>query len=335
MLKNKLFSGIVVSAIVVSTLFSAQNGAKIKGKKLSIEQIDQRFNQRFLNLKQTVDIDMDELDKEYLAYNENHNVINDDTTDTPAILFPTNGNSEIFQNDEDEVYLDKEENIIYKRIDLFNNQPKLSIIIDDVCRASEVDLIKQIPYKITPSFFPPTQRLPDTPLLAMEFEFYMVHLPLQAQSKFVRPQPNTLNIGDSQSKIYKTITEIKQDFPDANYINNHTGSAYTAHYDSMFKLFKALYNSDLNFVDSRTIGNSKAKEISEVFKTEFLERQVFLDNKQDKDYIIGQLLKAVKIAKIQGYAIAIGHPKTLTLEVLRDSSDLLDGVELVYVKDLK
>ena len=58
-------------------------------------------------------------------------------------------------------------------------------------------------------------------------------------------------------------------------------------------------------------------------------------DKQDKEYIIQQLLKVIKIAKLRGYAIAIGHPRVKTLEVLKNSKELFKGVELVYVKDLK
>jgi len=54
----------------------------------------------------------------------------------------------------------------------------------------------------------------------------------------------------------------------------------------------------------------------------------------DKPLIREQLRQAVTKAKKNGYAIAIGHPHKNTLEVLRDSKDLLEGVDLVYLKDL-
>jgi len=339
-MKNfKFIRGIILSTIVASSILLAENSNGIKqvatkNKKLSDKQIEQRFAKRFLNLKANVRIDIDKLDDKYLVYNEKYNVINNDLQDAPVNLFPDSGNGEIFQNENDDIYIDDEENIIYKQVEL-SHQPRLSIIIDDVSNAEEVEKIKEIPFKVTPSFFPPSNRSPNTPDLANEFDFYMVHLPLQAKSKFVRPFPNTLNIGDTQLKVSNAIIKIKEYFPNVSYINNHTGSAYTSNYVSMFKLYRALHNNNINFVDSRTIGSSKAKEIAEVFDTKFLERQVFLDNKQDKKYIKKQLLKAIKIAKIRGYAIAIGHPKIKTLEVLKNSSDLLDGIDLVYVKDLK
>lgn len=95
-----------------------------------------------------------------------------------------------------------------------------------------------------------------------------------------------------------------------------------------------MQEENLTFVDSRTIGNSKAPEIFKKYNIQLLSRDVFLDNSLNKSEIREQLRKAVGVAKKHGYAIAIGHPHKSTLEVLRDSRDLLEGIELVYVKDL-
>jgi polysaccharide deacetylase 2 family uncharacterized protein YibQ len=45
---------------------------------------------------------------------------------------------------------------------------------------------------------------------------------------------------------------------------------------------------------------------------------VFIDNNNDKEYILGQLSVAEKLAHKNGYAIAIGHPKSQTYEALKD-----------------
>jgi len=238
---------------------------------------------------------------------------------------------EIYEDDE---YIEIEDEQNSDTIEYYT-KPKLSIIIDDVSNYHEVKMIKKIPYKVTPSFFPPTDRFPDTPELALLFKFYMVHLPLQAKSSFVRVMQGTLNIHDSQLTIERRIVNIKEYFPEVKFINNHTGSAFTSDYNAMFKLYYAVDHNGLIFVDSRTIGSTKAKEVAEAFNIAFLERNVFLDNKLEREYIRTQLKKAVKIAKRRGYAIAIAHPKTETLSTLRNSSDLLNGVELVYINELK
>ena len=66
----------------------------------------------------------------------------------------------------------------------------------------------------------------------------------------------------------------------------------------------------------------------------YIFRDVFLDNTQNLKDIENELKKAVQIAKKRGFAIAIGHPKKQTLKVLKNSGDILKGVEVVYLKDI-
>ena len=212
--------------------------------------------------------------------------------------------------------------------------PKLVIIIDDVSFKGHVRRIKEIPFKITPSFFPPTKRHPNTVLYAKEFPHYMVHVPMQA-IHFPKPEPKTLNIDDSYQTILNRIKEVKKDFPKAKFINNHTGSTFTANKEAMLKLFKALKAENIGFVDSKTTPHSKSLIAESKYHIPLYTRNIFLDNEENATYIRNQLKKAVKIAKRKGYAIAIGHPHKITLETLKNSTDLLKDVEVVYIDELK
>lgn len=211
--------------------------------------------------------------------------------------------------------------------------PKLAIIIDDVSFPWQTRMMKEIPYKVTPAFFPPTSGHPETVRLSHEFEFAMIHLPMESKN-YAHPEPDTLTTVDSQEVIANRIARIKKWFPHIKYYNNHTGGSFTAHYAAMDKLIGVMQDENLIFVDSRTVGNSKAPEIFKKYNIQLLSRDVFLDNSLNKSEIREQLRKAVVVAKKHGYAIAIGHPHKSTLEVLRDSRDLLEGIDLVYVKDL-
>jgi len=211
--------------------------------------------------------------------------------------------------------------------------PRLAIIIDDVSFPWQTRSIKEIPYKVTPSFFPPTKGHPETVRMSHEFPFAMIHLPLESKN-YSTPEVDTLNITDSSAVIEKRIKRIKEWFPHILYYNNHTGGSFTADYHAMDRLIKVLKDNGLIFVDSRTVGNSKAPEITKKYGMFLYSRDVFLDNSLDKNLIRIQLKEAVMKAKKFGYAIAIGHPHKNTLEVLRDSKELLNGVEMVYLKDL-
>lgn len=215
----------------------------------------------------------------------------------------------------------------------YKGLPKLAIIIDDVSFEAQVKKIKKIPYKVTSSFLPPTKKHPNTPKLARKFAQYMVHLPLEAY-RHSHPEEKTLKKGESYKNIEAWIREIKKDFPKAKYYNNHTGSKFTADTRSMDKLFRALKNHNLLFLDSRTTVNTKAKAIAIKYNMPLFSRDVFLDNSYKEQDIKKQLLEAVRIAKLQGFAIAICHPHSATLKVLRNAKPLLKGVKLVHVNEL-
>ncbi|GAX87381.1 conserved hypothetical protein [Lebetimonas natsushimae] len=213
------------------------------------------------------------------------------------------------------------------------NKPKLVIILDDVSFRYQVKAIKTLPFKATPSFFPPTKIHPNTPIYAKEFKDYMVHVPMQA-IHFPHPEPDTMNIDWSYNQIKTRIDGIKKWFPNAKFINNHTGSTFTANLQSMKYLFKVLKEDNLGFVDSRTTPYSKARIVEKIYNIPYFERNIFLDNKQNVTYIQNQLKKAVKLAQKRGYAIAIGHPHPATIEALKNSKNILKNIDVISINQL-
>ncbi|EIM3967646.1 divergent polysaccharide deacetylase family protein [Campylobacter jejuni] len=214
-----------------------------------------------------------------------------------------------------------------------SKKPKLAIIIDDMANASQVRGLKALNLKLNPSFFPPDKNHSETPKLALKFDFYMVHLPLAAIN-YNKPELDTLNPNDSKERIFKKIKQINKDFKDLRYINNHTGSLFTSNEEAMRKLYEVLKNQNIFFVDSKTIGNSKANKIAKELSMPYIQRDVFLDNEDDVNYVKKQLQSAVKLAQKKGFVIAIGHPRKNTFKALEQSKDLLKGVDLVYLSEI-
>ncbi|EAI2893597.1 divergent polysaccharide deacetylase family protein [Campylobacter upsaliensis] len=215
---------------------------------------------------------------------------------------------------------------------IIGQKPKLAIIIDDMANKEQVKELKALHLKLNPSFFPSHTLHPNTPKLAKEFEFYMVHLPLKALS--FQNKMSVLSPEDSEEEIEKTIAKIKGEFKKLKFINNHTGSLFTSDEEAMRRLYKVLDKYHLSFVDSKTIHNSKAPKIAKEMQKIYIKRDVFLDNEDDVDYVKNQLLSAVNLAKKRGYAIAIGHPKKNTFKALKESKELLKSVDLVYLSEL-
>ncbi|EGK8164800.1 divergent polysaccharide deacetylase family protein [Campylobacter coli] len=229
--------------------------------------------------------------------------------------------------------LSKEENLIKDTNLSKTKQARLVIIIDDMANISQVKALQALNLKVNPSFFPSDKNHIDTPKLALKFDFYMVHLPLAAIN-YAKPELDTLNPNDTQERIFKKIKQIKKDFKDLKFVNNHTGSLFTSNEEAMKKLYKAFEKEGLIFVDSKTIASSKAPKVAKALGQIYIQRDVFLDNQDDVAYIKKQLMDAVKLAKKKGFAIAIGHPRKNTFKALEQSKDLLDSVELVYLSEI-
>jgi len=214
-----------------------------------------------------------------------------------------------------------------------DTRPKLAIIIDDVSFKIQVDKIQDIGYPITMAFLPPTSRHKNSAKIANNIPFYMIHFPLEAQT-FKFAEDKTLKINDSYQTMLQRVQELHILYPKATYTNNHTGSKFTSNTKAMNNLMKALKKYDFTFVDSRTTAKSVAKKTAFDHNVPFLTRNIFLDNKQDKSYIQGQLMKAINIAKKEGSAIAICHPRNITLKTLKESKHLLKDVQMVLINQL-
>jgi hypothetical protein len=270
----------------------------------------------------------------YGSYNRDDRFINQDINDTNITIdYNTTKHTEI----DDYHYAinrDNNQNLHTQNRDDENesltsdfDRPKLAIIVDDISIQSEIDSFDSLPFKVNLSIFPPTNRYPNTPELASNLDFYIVHLPLEALNY---KQSNALTIDTHIDEIDNIIQNIKNDFPNIKYINNHTGSKFTSNEEAMKRLLTVLDKYDIKFIDSKTTPDSKAKLIDDTILT----RDVFLDNSSDIESIKNQLRLAIKIAKKYGQAVAICHPHKTTLEALKSSLDILDDIEIVYIDEI-
>ena len=213
-------------------------------------------------------------------------------------------------------------------------KPKLVIIIDDVVSKSQKDKILNIGYPITMAFLPPNGVQKESAIIAQNLPFHMIHFPMQASKNFKNIEIDTLNISDSYEKIEARVKKLRDLYPNTTYTNNHTGSVFTENYEAMDKLFRALKKYNFIFVDSKTTPNSVAKELSIKYQMPYIVRDTFLDNDRSFTAIQNQLKDAIRVAKKQGFAIAIGHPYEVTFQVLKESKHLLNDVEPIFLNKL-
>ncbi len=214
------------------------------------------------------------------------------------------------------------------------SKAKLAIIIDDVAFGWQVRALQKLGLRLNLSFFPPSLRHPNTPRYAKRFRHYMIHLPMEATG-FVNEEEKTLRVNSSKRYIEKVIADIRKKFPRAKFINNHTGSCFTANYKAMKRLIKVLDKYGFYFIDSRTTPKTQVPRLMRELGRAYLARDIFLDNELNVAYIKRQIKKAVRRAKRKGFAIAIGHPHRATIQALRESKKVLKEVELIYVDELR
>lgn len=212
------------------------------------------------------------------------------------------------------------------------------IIIDDIGNKEDFDKVKNLLSKdilVTPSIFPKSKAYNKTPKYARGMDNYIIHLPLEA-TNYNDKIDISLKTDESEKSIDRNIREIREKFPRAKFINNHTGSKFTANTQAMTYLMKALKKYNFSFIDSRTTKFTKAEDLGKSYGINVFRRNIFLDNKADTRYIVSNIKKAIALAKRDGYVVVIGHPKADTikaLEIVKQSGDFRD-INLVRVDDL-
>jgi len=225
-------------------------------------------------------------------------------------------------------------NVEEKTTKEISNRPKLAIIIDDMTTQKQINSVLNLGYDVNMAFLPPTTGHKNSAKITQSLNnIYMIHLPLQASS-FRYEEENTLHIDDSIAVIEKRIAHLRKLYPNTRYLNNHTGSKFTSNKVAMDKLFKVLKKYNYTFIDSRTTAKSVASQSAKKYGVKMFSRNIFLDNKKDSKYIQNQLKKAIRSAKKNGIAIAIGHPYSITFKTLKESKHLLKDLDLVYINKL-
>lgn len=217
---------------------------------------------------------------------------------------------------------------------------KVAIIIDDLGYSSSMDLkLAEIEHNLTLAVLPfldGTTGVIDRFKDVNNFEL-ILHLPLEPISKDAYEE-NMMMVDMEREEIIKLLERAINDMVGVEVIglNNHKGSEFTMNRAGMEILLTELKERQLFFVDSYTIGGSLGYEMSLQMGIPTARRDVFLDNADDKDSIRERLHELEEISKSRGYAIAIGHHKDTTLQVLQEEMPEMErrGIEFVFVSEL-
>lgn len=216
---------------------------------------------------------------------------------------------------------------------------RLALVIDDVGpdHAAALRTIR-LPAVVTLAFLPYAQDV--TRLSHQAFlsgHDVLIHMPMEPDNlAHNNPGPQALMVTLSSADIYARVQQSIAAIPDAIGLNNHMGSRFTQSAEALSPVIQALAEHKLFFLDSRTTPNSAGKMLAVQYGVGFVDRQVFLDNDIKANLILKQLKEARRLACKRGWAVAIGHPHTVTLNVLEQwiSAAVQQGVKLVSLHTL-
>lgn len=219
------------------------------------------------------------------------------------------------------------------------SKPKVLLIMDDLHDPLQLKRLLALDLNITPSLFPPTKYFHKTPQMAQnlvkENRVFMLHLPLEALN-FEQKELSPIKVGTSLQTLRDTLTNIKRNFPELVYINNHTGSKFTQSRADMENLLAIFDELDFKFIDSVTTSKPISEAISREQNRLIMQRDIFLDNAVSTTETKSQLKHLISTAQKNGYAIAICHPHPSTFKALRDmQGEILSSVDLISPFELE
>lgn len=212
----------------------------------------------------------------------------------------------------------------------FLKRPHIAVVIDDMgISARRTADIASLQVPLTASFLTYSRNLEaQIETSRRAGQEIMIHVPMEAQSN-ADVAPDVLTTAMTTEEIKNNLEIMLAKFKDVKGINNHMGSKLTEDKERMLAVMEVLKKYGLFFLDSKTSAKSRVEEAAAESGIAYAHRHVFIDNENEKNYILKQLHKAEKIALRNGYAIAIGHPKSQTYIALKEWLPRLEEKNIV------
>jgi hypothetical protein len=194
----------------------------------------------------------------------------------------------------------------------------IAIVIDDLGNSREEGRrVVALPGPVACSILPHTI---DGPEIADHAQAarkeVLLHLPMES----VGEKPlgtGGITLEMTEGEIRATVADDIASIPHLVGMNNHEGSLITQHPGDMAWILQTLHGAGPYFyIDSYTSADSVAYQIAREQSVPTARRNIFLDDVNTEAAVREQWERLLKLAKHRGFALAIGHPRSMTLKVL-------------------
>lgn len=216
-------------------------------------------------------------------------------------------------------------------------RPVITLIIDDLgySKRNGIRAIN-LPGPVTLAILPHTPHSTRLAKLAYaKGKTVMLHTPMTNVLQ-KSPGPGTLSPQMSKADFMREFRKSLDSMPHIEGVNNHMGSELTQNSTRMQWIMEEVFKRRLFFVDSRTTAKSVAAKEASNAGIPTLSRDIFLDHIRTEEAVNEAFDTMIRKAKHYGNMIAIGHPYTVTLNVLEKRLPELkkQGIDLVSVSSL-
>lgn len=217
--------------------------------------------------------------------------------------------------------------------------PRLALIIDDGGYNTEkfkgmLGMGKAMTFAILPN----TPHAREVALMAhRDGSEVMLHLPMEPkEGELYSLERDTVRTGMSPKGIQKILHDDLKEIPYVRGVNNHMGSKATEDPKLMQALMEALKKEKLYFIDSHTSPYSVGPEMARRAGVASAQNDKFIDREKDIHAIREAIRLAMRKAKKEGKAVAIGHPHPLTAQAIKEMIPEIEreGIRLVFASEV-
>lgn len=212
---------------------------------------------------------------------------------------------------------------------LIDGRPAITVVVDDMgWMHPHTERVVAMPGPLTLAWFPFSLHLPEqVAVAAARGHEAMLHMPMQATwtNSIAQTGPDPLRVDLTPAVNLARLRAALDAVPDIVGLNNHMGTLATRDLQLMEMVAVETRARDMLFLDSIVISHSVGLSCAEAAGVPAAGRDMFIDYKMDAATIRSQLELIEAMSRRHGHCIAIGHPRSLTIEALEAWLPTLDA----------